>query len=184
MSVERLDNNYELIIDEKTIRRFAFALLAVQILFMFLPFALSWGWDFTMSGLKILLKHLLIWLIPIIILHEGLHGFAWAISIKGGFRHIKFGFNKDMLAPYTHCKIPLNKWTYITGGVAPLLIMGIIPALVSFCFSNAYWYCLSLFCIWSSAGDILSCYYLLKVPSTFKIQDHPDKLGFILVSTL
>lgn len=181
--MENTENRKEFIIDEKKIIRFALALLAVQILFMFLPFTFYWGWDFTFSGLKILLKHLLFWLIPIIIFHEGLHGIVWATSINKGFKQIKFGFNKDMLAPYTHCKIPLKKWIYIAGGAAPLILMGIIPAIISFIIGNAYWYCFSLLCIWTSAGDILSCYYLLKVPSQIKIQDHPDKLGFILIST-
>jgi hypothetical protein len=148
---------------------------------MYLPFTFFYGWKFTHFELIRLLKHLLFWIIPIIILHEGLHGLVWAITIKNGFEQIKFGFNRELLAPYTHCKIPLKKWKYISGGLAPLLLMGIIPAIISFTLGSPYWFCLSLFCIWSAAGDILSCYYILEVPKNFNIQDHPDKLGFILI---
>jgi hypothetical protein len=175
------ENKMEHIINERKIMWFSFALLVALFSLMYLPVTLLWGWNYTFSGLNLLLKHLILWLIPIVVLHEGLHGFIWAITLKDGYRQIKFGFNKEMLAPYTNCKVPLNKWIYIAGGVAPLVIMGIIPASLSFCFNSSYWYCFSLFCIWSSAGDIISCFYLLKVPKGFKILDHPEKLGFILV---
>lgn len=181
MNFENRENKLELIIHERKIMWFSFMLIFVLFSFMYLPFAFFWGWHYTLSGLKHLLKHLIFWLIPIVIFHEGLHGFVWAISIKGGYRQIKFGFNREMYAPYTHCNVPLNKWKYLAGGIAPLLIMGIIPAFISFFLSSAYWFSISLLCIWTSAGDILSCYYLLKVPSEFKILDHPEKLGFILV---
>ena len=115
-----------------------------------------------------------------IVLHEGLHGIVWAIA-AGGFHKIKFGFNREMLAPYTHCKIALSKPAYIAGGIAPLFLMGIFPAIISFLAANAYWYLLSLICIFTSAGDVLSCYHLLMVPNGFKIQDHPEKLGFIII---
>jgi hypothetical protein len=176
-----MDNNIEYVINERKIMWFSFALLIALISFMYLPVTIIWGWSYTLNGLSHVLKHLIFWLLPIIIVHEGLHGIIWAITSKEGFRQIKFGFNKEMMAPYTHCRIPLNRWAYIAGGVAPLLIIGVFPAFLGLLYSNPYWYCLSLFSIWSSAGDILSCYYVLKVQQGYKILDHPEKLGFILI---
>ena len=173
--------NNELVIGEKQVNRFALISIVGVCAIFYVPFAMFWGFSLAYSGFKYMIKILIFWLIPIIVIHEGLHGLFWALSIKGNFRQIKFGFNKQMLAPYTHCKIPLSKKAYLMGGLAPIILMGIIPAIISFIFANSCYFCLSLVCIWTSSGDILSCYHLIKIPNTFKIQDHPDKLGFILI---
>jgi hypothetical protein len=176
-----LQNNAELVFDLRLINRFALLFLMFVFLFMYLPYSFVHQWNNASMGSIELLKDLIFWIAPIIICHEGLHGITWALMLPKGFRQIKFGFNKEMFAPYTHCKIPVSKTTYLTGGLAPLVVMGIVPALYGFISGNAYLYTLSLFCIWTSAGDILSCYHLLKISNTFKIQDHPDKMGFILI---
>jgi len=160
---------------------FSVFMLVIVFVLLYLPFSLFWGWTYASSGFKLLLKHLVFWIVPIIIIHEGLHGVIWALSLKKGFTQIKFGFNREMLAPYTHCLVPLYKNSYLAGGLAPLALMGIIPSIICFFSGNSYWYSLSLVCIWTSAGDILSCYFLLRVPQGYKIQDHPKKLGFILI---
>ena len=174
-------NQKEFVINETQISKFALIFFLVVFLFLYLPFTLFWGWRYCFYGLKEILKDLIFWIIPIIILHEGLHGLIWALLNPSGFKSIKFGFNRDLLSPFTHCNIPINKYVYLIGGMSPLFFMGIIPAIISFINGNSYWYILSLFCIWTAAGDIISCYYILKVPDNYKIQDHPHKLGFILV---
>jgi len=173
----------ELVIEHKKLSLFAMVLLLLQLIFMFGPFVLIWGWNLTSEGIQLLLKHLIFWIIPIIILHEGMHGIVWALSVKDGFKYIRFGFNREMLSPYTHCKVSMRKWQYVAGGLAPLIVTGLIPSIVAFIAGNSYWYCLSFFCIWSSAGDIISCYYLLKIPNHWKVQDHPTKLGFFIIPT-
>jgi hypothetical protein len=177
------DNLKEFVIEHKKLSLFAMVLLFLQLIIMFGPFVLIWGWNITSTGMQLLLIHLIFWLVPIIILHEGLHGLVWALSVKKGYKYISFGFNRELLSPYTHCKIPLRKWQYIAGGLAPLFVTGIFPSIIAFIIGNPYWFCLSLFCIWSSAGDMLSCYYLLKIPNNWKVQDHPEKLGFFIIPT-
>jgi hypothetical protein len=173
--------NTELVISESHLNRFAFLSIIGVIVLFYLPFAFYWGFSYTLNGFWYMVKVLIFWIVPIILIHEGLHGLLWALALKGDFRQIRFGFNKQMLTPYTHCKVPLPKRSYFIGGLAPLVIMGLIPALLSFIFGNPYYFTLSLVCIWTSSGDIISCFYLLKIPNTYNIQDHPDKLGFILV---
>jgi hypothetical protein len=174
-------NTEELVFDFRQINRFAFFFFVIVIVFFYLPFALLQNWNNTVTGSKELIKDLIFWIIPIIICHEGLHGLTWALFMPQGFRQIKFGFNREMFAPYTHCKIPLSKTTYLTGGLAPLVLMGILPAVYGILANDAYWYTLSLICIWTSSGDILSCYYLVKIPKSYLVQDHPEKLGFMLI---
>jgi HD superfamily phosphodiesterase len=171
----------ELIINEKKLSWFSFIFLLFIIIFMFLPFYIYWGNYQTLEGVKTAFTQLILWLIPIVIFHEGLHGLTWALSMRDGIKNVKFGFNKEMLAPFTHCKVPLSKLKYLIGGMSPFILMGLVPAIVCFYLGNAYWFTISLLCIWTSAGDVLSNYHLLRVSNKFRIQDHPKKLGFILV---
>ncbi len=170
----------EIVLSVKQVNRFALIFIFAIIVLLYLPFSLFWGWHYTLNGLKSQITDLLFWILPIILLHEGLHGLIWAIASKD-FRSIRFGFNREMLAPYTHCKIPLSKTSYILGGLAPLIILGIVPCIITFISGKPYWFVLALFCIFTAGGDIYSCYYLIKVPGKFKIQDHPEKLGFIIM---
>lgn len=170
----------EIILSAKQINRFALIFILVIAAFLYLPFSLVWGWHYTLNGLKSQITDLLFWIIPIILVHEGLHGLVWALASKS-FTNISFGFNREMVAPYTHCKVPLSKTAYILGGLAPLFILGIVPTIIAFVFGKPYWFVLALFCIFTAGGDIYSCFFLIKVPNKFKIQDHPEKLGFIVM---
>ena len=113
----------ELVITEKQLNLFALIAFVGIFLLFYLPFGLFWGFAQTFLGFKLMIKHLLIWLIPMIIIHEGLHGLFWALALNGNFKQIKFGFNKRMLAPYTHCKVSLTKKSYLMGGLAPLFFL-------------------------------------------------------------
>ena len=175
------NENTELVISERQINLFSLLSIIGIIVVFYLPFAIYWGFIFAFAGFKYMIKVLIFWLIPMIVIHEGIHGLFWAIALKGNFRQIKFGFNTQMMAPYTHCKIPLSKRAYLIGGLAPLFIIGIIPSLIAFIEGNSYYFTLSLVSIWTSSGDLLSCFHLLKIPSTYEIQDHPEKLGFKLI---
>lgn len=172
--------NKEVVISAKHINRFAIIFLVSIFVVLYLPFTACWGWQFTFTGFENLVKDILYWIVPLIIFHEGLHGTTWAI-VSRSFKNIRFGFNREMLAPYTHCNIPLSKINYILGGLAPLIILGIVPGIIFFIAGNPYWYTLSLFCIFTSGGDILSCYCLIRILGQYKVQDHPEKLGFILI---
>lgn len=174
-------NTKEVLINERKLGWFALLFLLTIILFIFFPFTLTWGWQTVKYNGNKLLSDLLILIIPIIILHEGLHGLFWFIAIKGKYKQIRFGFNRKMLAPYTHCKIPMSKAAYLIGGLAPFFIMGLFPCIISFIVGNAYFFLLSLFGMWSASGDIISCFSLRNIPSNYKIQDHPQKLGFIVI---
>lgn len=168
-----------LIFDAREINRFAIFLLIGLFTIIYLPIAYIFGFDKSFRESESALMHLLFYLVPIIIVHEGLHGLTWAVACKS-IRNIKFGFNTKIMAPYTHCNIPLSKEWYIAGGLAPLVMMGIIPALVSVAYENIYWFTLALFCIFTSGGDILSCWRLMRIKGKFKVQDHPEMLGFII----
>jgi hypothetical protein len=170
----------EVIIDQRKLTRFALLFLISVIILFLVPFCLLWGKHILMEGFSKFLKNILLLIIPIVVVHEGLHGFIWAIFSSSGFKSIKFGFNVALLSPYTHCNVPMKRWYYFFGGIAPLVIMGLIPAVYSYCMGNGFWLFVSAFCTWSSAGDILSCFYILKTDPDVLVLDHPDTLGFFI----
>ena len=100
----------------------------------FFPFIFIWDYETFDLGRKEFMKLLIFVFVFGIILHELLHGITWALFAKRGFRSIKFGING--LTPYCHCKEPLKVKHYRLGGMMPLLIMGIIPAIAGFMIGN------------------------------------------------
>jgi len=122
-----------------------------------------------------------IWLfVPSVLLHEGLHGLVWAVP--SNWRHIRFGFNVSLMAPYTHCTVPLAKWHYFSGAITPAVLMGVLPAVYALCKGNLqllYW---GLVYTWASAGDFISCWYVLKEKNNTRILDHPETLGYYVCS--
>ena len=120
-----------------------------------------------------------LWLfIPSIVVHEGLHGLIWAIP--NHWKNIRFGFNRNLMAPYTHCTIPLKKWHYWLGGMMPGILMGVIPAVYAISVGNIqilYW---GIFYTWTAAGDFISCWHVLKEKNDSLILDHPDELGYVV----
>jgi hypothetical protein len=184
MEADKYHGKKAIIIGTTELKRFAIIFLALVFIGFFIPFYFIWDYQSLRIGFTLFLKYLLLLLVPIIIVHEGLHGIIWAISAPSGFRTIKFGFNMVMLSPYTHCNEPLKKWKYIAGAMAPFIITGIIPAIYAFLAGNGFWLFLAAFCTWSSAGDILSCCHAFKADANAYILDHPDNLGFYVIDHL
>jgi len=169
------------IIKDRTIFKFAWWLLLFLGLIAYFPFLLLWGSKILKLGFHMFLNRMWLIIVLMVIFHEGLHGLFWMFFTSKGFRAISFGFNKEMLSPYTHCNEPLKKYQYILGGAAPLVILGLIPFFFGLVAGNAFWLLAGAINIWCSAGDILSCYYILRYPSNCLFLDHPDKPGFIVI---
>src|SRR5512145_3395011 len=62
-----------------------------------------------------------------IIMHELIHGLFFALYAENGFRAVSFGFSHTMFSPYCHCKDPVRVKHYRRAGIAPTLILGIMP---------------------------------------------------------
>jgi hypothetical protein len=156
-------------------------LMLIPILIVFLlPFLLIWDFESLKIGYKAFLKSILFILVGGIIIHELLHGLTWAVFVKGGFRQLKFGINWRYLAPYAHFKKPLKVKIYLAGALMPLLILGIIPAVGGIISGNGFFLLFGIFFTWAAAGDILASIRLFQLPMNVLVQDHPEKLGFII----
>lgn len=115
-----------------------------------------------------------------IFVHELIHGVIFAIYAPGGFRSVKFGFSKNLGSPYCHCSDALKVKHYMLAGIAPFVILGVIPYVLAIVTGNNWIKIFGLlFCI-GGFGDLLVWIKLLKFDKNRLVRDHPSKMGFIL----
>jgi hypothetical protein len=115
-----------------------------------------------------------------IFVHVLIHGVIFALYARNGFRSVTFGFNTKIGAFYCHCKEPLRVKHDRRAGIAPLVILGLIPLIFGFITGVAWFKTFGLLLTIGGFGDLLVYFKLLKLNSNRLILDHPDKLGFIL----
>lgn len=114
------------------------------------------------------------------LVHELIHGIAWAIFAKNGFKSISFGIMWKYLMPYCHCSEPLKVRHYAIGALAPLVILGIIPAIIGIIILNPYWELFGICFITSAIGDIMVAWKLRKENPENTILDHPSEPGYLV----
>lgn len=158
----------------------ALILLFPIIIIYALPFYLIWNvTPFTaLKGLSFV--YYIVFIAGGVVVHELLHGLTWALFAAKGMESIKFGIKWEYLAPYCHCTEKLKVWQYISGGLMPLFIMGILPAVIAMVSGNGLLMFLGIFFTWTSGGDIQAVWMLRKLGRNQHIYDHPDELGFII----
>jgi hypothetical protein len=115
-----------------------------------------------------------------IVLHELIHGLIFGLHAKNGFRSVKFGFSKTMGSPYCHCKDALKAKYYRRAGIAPTIILGILPLFFAMITGVNWIKTFGILFIVGGLGDILLWVKLLKFDSNLMVRDHPEKMGFIL----
>ena len=153
----------------------------IPVLLVFgLPFYLLWG-ENVLTALRFRsLLFLVLFIISGVVIHELLHGVVWALFSKRGFRSVHFGIKWEFLTPYCHCTEPLRVWQYILGAIAPVLFMGLLPAVWALVKGNTLVMFFGIFYIWTAAGDLLAIWILRRFDRNQLIYDHPEELGFIL----
>jgi hypothetical protein len=161
-------------------------ILAVPIVLLFItPYFIIWGENVNLSllsmpGYKTL--KILTYLIIGAILHEFIHGVFWAIYLKNGFRSIRFGIMWKYLTPYCHSKEPMKLKHYRLGAIMPCIILGIIPAAISLFLGDIGLLAFGVFFTVAAGGDILMIWLLREKNKNILVQDHPDKIGCILLN--
>lgn len=114
------------------------------------------------------------------VLHELIHGFIWHFYCDGGWKSIRFGFIVRLLTPYCHCKEPLLVRQYRRGTIAPLLLTGILPYIISLLLGSTILMFASLLMIVGAGGDMLILLLLSRAQPDELVQDHPRMCGCIL----
>lgn len=158
----------------------AVILMLPEILIFALPFFLIWG-ENVFSALRFQsLLFLFLFIVVGVAVHELLHGLTWAIVTRTGFRYIRFGVKWEFLTPYCHYIEAMHVWQYIAGGIAPLIFMGIIPAIWALFNGDVLMMFYGMFFTWAAGGDIQAIWMLRKFSSRQLVYDHPEELGFII----
>lgn len=145
-----------------------------------LPFILIWDFKTFTIGKDIFMDYFFLLLLGGIVIHELLHGLTWGYYASNGMKSIKFGIQWKHLAPYCHCTEPLKVKHYKLGGAMPLIVMGIIPAIVGLILGDGAILSFGIFFTWAAGGDIIALFMLRKLDKNTLVSDHPDKMGFII----
>ena len=110
-----------------------------------------------------------------VVIHELLHGIGWAISSGQGWKVVRFNINAMM--PSCACKVALKKKSYLTGVLAPFVILGLGSILFVFAFGTVS--LLTLMVNFIAAGaDLLIAVNVLREGNCL-IADHPTEAGYI-----
>lgn len=178
IEIDTSRNPAEFVVADQVLFRFALIFTALYPVVLTTLFIALYPLGYLREGISFL-WHLVLWFVPIVIAHEGIHALVWAL-LSGKWRHISFGFHRQYFTFYTHCSVPLSKATYFAGGIAPFVVLSLIPAVYAFVSPGYYWLAFAIFNGWTCVADLLMCYYILLLPSRVRLLDHPQKLGFYI----
>ena len=138
---------------------------------------------FSISGF--LLNFLLLCVVFFVLaaVHELIHGLVWGLFAEHHFKDIEFGFMQEYMTPYCACSVPLTKWKYVIGGVAPLLLLGILPAALGIAYGSLLISLTGGLMILTAGGDVLIVARLIRYKAEggeVVIFDHPTEPGSVV----
>lgn len=133
---------------------------------------------FTMKPWSFIIAYVIF--IPLIMVHELVHGITWASFVETGWKSISFGIIKEYLTPYCSCNQPMKKPQIIIGAFMPTLLLGIIPGVIAVLNGSTMLLIVATLMIFGGGGDLLIIFKLLcyrsKSKDTLYI-DHPYEVG-------
>ncbi|MDV3352023.1 DUF3267 domain-containing protein [Leptolyngbyaceae cyanobacterium CCMR0082] len=145
-----------------------------------------WGWQQFFIGISIFLRHPLLCLIGIVagtILHESIHGLTWKFFGNKPSSAIKYGVKWKALAPYAHCKEPMDVRAYKLGVAMPGVLLGLVPAILGILTSNSLFLTFGLLFTMAAGGDIVILWLLREVETGMYVEDHPTRIGCYVISS-
>lgn len=116
-----------------------------------------------------------------IVIHELIHGLVWSFFCKDGLHSIHFGFQLKTITPYCHCAQPLNKGGYIAGTLAPAMVLGLMPVLLSLVFPSINLMLFGAMNLAAAVGDF-AIVLLLAPQQEVLVVDHPTDPGLVAFS--
>lgn len=117
-----------------------------------------------------------------IIFHELIHGFFMKIFTWNTIGAVKFGFRKEQLVPYAHCRKSLISWQMLIVALAPFVLLGLIPYLISLINGNLVLLYIGLVMTLSAVGDFIYAFLIIKTGLSVKIIDHDTEVGFRILN--
>lgn len=117
------------------------------------------------------------------VVHELIHGISWSIFTPNHFKDIAFGIMMPYLSPYCTCMAPLTKPRHLFGTVMPLILLGIVPAVIGIAAGIPMVLLMGLLMIDIATGDILIILKILTYKTSAKdvvYMDHPTDAGGVI----
>lgn len=179
----------KLTIDLKKANIYSLKILLYSCVVFLIPYVFLWQYQFSFENFTATFKRLiekytflsgfipLFFIVLGIVLHELIHGLTFLPFCKNGFKSIKFGFMKQYLTPYCHCKEPLKLKYYRIGVIMPAIILGFIPSVWAIVTGNFYLLCFGIFFIMGAAGDFMILMTLKNENPEDLVLDHPSEAG-------
>lgn len=115
-----------------------------------------------------------------IVAHEFVHAATWVIFGRFSWRHMSFGIDRKTLSPYAHAQVPMRASAYRIGAAMPLILTGILPAIVALITGSGALILLSSFMISAAVGDLYVIWIIKNVPANALVRDHPSKAGCLV----
>ena len=126
---------------------------------------------------------LLVGLVVLTVVHELVHGLAWSLFTPHHWGDIAFGFVKEYLMPYCACAMPLRKTHYLIGALAPLVLVGIVPAVIGILIGSFALMLLGVVMISGAGGDMIISWRILRYRTDKRelvYIDHPTEAGGVV----
>ncbi len=117
-------------------------------------------------------------LIPV---HEGVHALSSIIFVKVSPKDIAFGMVKEQLMFYCHVDQPMTARLYRIVLIAPLIVVGIIPLIISTVWGSPFLVLLFSMCISGCAGDVVMFVETFKYDKSQLLLDHPTAPAYYLL---
>ena len=115
--------------------------------------------------------------------HEGIHGFTWALFAEDHWKAIRFGVIWKALTPYCTCAQPMKRGQYILGAAMPTLVLG-IGLTAAAALTGIFWvFILAIAMIFGGGGDfaiILKMLVHRQKGRDAVYYDHPYECGVVV----
>jgi hypothetical protein len=167
---------------------FAILVLVIAIAIFGVPFYLLWNNNIVLISNPTVQEWMINFVVkfaiflPGIVLHELIHGLFASIFAKNKFKSVKFGIMpaRKLFSPYCHCKEKLRINHYRIVAIMPMIIQGIIPAIISIIIGSTDLLFWGILFIVAGAGDILIFLKTLKEKKDSWLFDHPSEAGYYI----
>ncbi|WP_420643403.1 DUF3267 domain-containing protein [Candidatus Leptofilum sp.] len=158
----------------------ALLMLPIAFILFWLPYKVAWNvWPFaafldsSLGGISTLILVLVV----SIVVHELLHAVGFWLVGGVPWRRIKFGFSWQGLAPYAHCRDPLQTAAYRISVALPGIFLGILPGFAGVALQQPLLVMWATLMLLAAGGDAAVLWAVRSVPRRAIVLDHPSEVG-------
>jgi len=112
-----------------------------------------------------------------IVVHEIIHALSFRYYSRISWRNIKFGFHKEYLCPYVHCKVRVENRFMGVVLILPTIITGILPWVLGIINGSYVFIVVGALLISGGVGDFSMFIELRKFPKNAQVYDCENDIG-------